>query len=128
MAERVVVHAFDANGKPVEPGSPEAVTGEAIHYDADGNEVRRDYLRNDIPMPTSEDPVADMLTAEPGPWTLALPDGTRVEDLATLITLLGGDQVDPDVMADRISAVVVMPDWENAPAPLQRQVYAYLAG
>lgn len=110
MAEvhRTEVIAFDAEGKRVEPGTPEAVTGEATEYDADGNVLRRLYLTNDT-------------TPDPDQWDL--PD-----TLEALIDYLGGQQQGPDAITERLTAVTAHPSWEHAPALLQRQVYAYLAG
>ena len=116
---RTEVFAFDADGNPVEPGSAEAATGEAVEYDADGNVLRRMYLTNRAaPDP---DPVDTALSAAPGEWTL--PD-----TLESLIEFLGGQQQDPDRLHGRVATVTLLPSWENAPATLQRQVYAYLAG
>lgn len=127
MAEvaRTVVRAWDADGNPVEPGDPTALRGEAIEYDAAGNELRRLYLSNEPapPEPTEADAVDAALTAEPGEWTDDLP-----QDLEALIEYVGGQTLPPDVLLDRVAAVILLPTWENAPAELQRQVYAYLAG
>lgn len=117
--ERTEVIAFDADGNRVDPGSGDAVTGEAVEYDADGNVIRRLYLSNTPPV--DPDPVDTALTAPVGEWTL--PD-----TLEGLIEFLGGQAQDPDRLHERVSTVILLPSWENAPATLQRQVYAYLAG
>ena len=112
-------YAFDADGNPVDPDDPKAVTAE-IHYD-DG---MREYVRmGEFPDLNfgDDDPVDTQITSGSTQWTL--PD--TLEDL---IATLGGDRIGPDRLADRLAAVVLTPAWPNAPQTLQTQVYAILAG
>lgn len=124
---------FDVDGKPVDADSPDWYTAERTDYDADGNVILRSYLINE-PMPPEEtdvDPIDDAIESPPVPWELAVEDddGVRpVDDLATLIEFLGGDRVGPDRLSAQIATVTLLPSWGNAPAQLQREVYAYLAG
>lgn len=61
---RTEVFAFDRDGNPVEPDSPEMHTGEAVDYDADGNVVRRSYLVSSAAAGAMQDSMSDVFKAQ----------------------------------------------------------------
>ena len=113
------VHAFDAAGNPVDPDDPKAVTAE-IHTEGGMREYVAMGEFPDIDFGDT-DPIDQQITGGSTEWTL--PD-----TLEELIETLGGQQIGPDRLADRLATVVLIPSWPNAPQTLQSQVYAYLAG
>lgn len=117
---RTETFMFDASGGPVDPDDPTADHGEQTEYDADGEVIRRLYLRAG-----TFDPVDAAITTE-GPWNLTV-EGRRVETLDDLLAWTGAhDPSDPRNL-DRVAACTLLAAWVNAPADLQREVYAYLA-
>lgn len=111
---RTEIIAFDADGNPVDPDSPDMLTGEQTEYDADDNVIRRLYLR------------AGTIDTD-APWNLVV-EGRPVETLNDLLVWAGAtDTADPR-NRDRVAACMLLASWVNAPDELQSQVYAYLAG